>query len=51
MINGDSKPRILLEVGESPMWVWIVRAVYVASANMMVSTAMRVDTLNAPLIT
>ena len=51
MINGESKPRVWLKVGESPMWVWIVRAVYVASANMMVSTAMRVDTLNALPIT
>jgi len=33
------------------MWVWMFRAVYVASANMMVSTAMRVDALNTPLIT
>ena len=51
MINGEPKPRVWLKVGESPMLVWIVRAVYVASANTMVNTAMRVNALNTSLIT
>ena len=51
MINGESKPRVWLKVVESPMWVWVFRAVYVASANTIVSTAMRVNALNTPLIT
>ena len=33
MINGDSKPRVLLKIGESPMHVWMFRAVYVADVN------------------